>query len=302
MVPAVRSSRSDYRNNMITVSVVVPFYNSERYIERCIDALLGQEYPEDRYEIIFINNNSTDSSAEIIRRYPRVKLIFERKRGSYAARNRGLELANGEIIAFTDSDCMPASDWLKEIESAMADTDAGIIIGNYQTARDSSLLSMLEDYENEKNNYVFSSGIKELYYGYTRNMAVRKSLFDEVGPFLERARGSDVIFIRRCVDMYSCQVVHYSPQMRVRHLEIDSPYKFFRKLFIYGRSSQKYRQVVNARALNNRERIQVFRRTARKRGYSWMKTISLLCVLALAYSYWVLGSISNALTLRKKRT
>lgn len=285
---------------MITVSVVVPFYNSERYIGQCIEGLLNQEYPEERYEIIFINNNSTDSSADIIRRHPRIKLVSERKRGSYSARNRGLELANGEIIAFTDSDCMPASDWLKEIESAMAHTDAGIVIGNYQTAGDSFLLTMLEDYENEKNNYVFSSGIKELYYGYTRNMAVRRVLFDEVGPFLERARGSDVIFIRRCVDRYSCDIVRYSPDIRVRHLELDSPEKFFRKLFIYGRSSREYSRVVNARPLTNWERFQVFRKTARSREYSWWKTLSLLGLLAVAYSCWVSGSISNALTFRQK--
>jgi glycosyltransferase involved in cell wall biosynthesis len=285
---------------MMTVSVVVPFYNSERYIGRCIEALLGQEYPEERYEIIFINNNSSDSSAEVIKRYPRVKLISERKRGSYAARNRGLEVAAGEIIAFTDSDCMPASGWLKEIESEMSGTEAGIVIGNYQTAGDSFLLSMLEDYENEKNNYIFSSGIKELYYGYTRNMAVRKKLFDELGPFLEIARGSDVIFIRRCIDMFSCKAVRYAPQMRVRHLEIESPGKYFRKLFVYGSSSRKYRHVANARPLTNWERFQVFRRTAQNGKYSWVKTMSLFCILAFAFSYWVSGSISNALTFRKK--
>jgi len=285
---------------MITVSVVVPFYNSERYIGRCIEALLGQEYPDERYEIIFVNNNSTDSSADLIRRHPRIKLISERKRGSYSARNRGLQEASGGIIAFTDSDCVPSADWLNEIESAMADPDAGIVIGNYQTAGDSFLLSILEDYENEKNKYVFSSGIKELYYGYTRNMAVRKKLFDEVGPFLERARGSDVIFIRKCVDRYSCDIVRYSPDIRVRHLEINSPEKFFRKLFIYGRSSREYRRVVNARPLTNWERFRVFRRTARGREYSWWKAVSLLGLLAVAYSCWVSGSISNVLTFRQK--
>lgn len=131
-------------------------------------------------------------------------------------------------------------------------------------------------------------------------MAVRKRLFGEVGPFLERPRGSDVIFIRRCVDLYSCEVVRYSPRMRVRHLEIDSTYKFFRKIFIYGRSSQMYRKVVNARALTNRERLQVFLKTAQNGKYSWAKTISLLCLLSVAFSYWVSGSISNALTFGKK--
>ena len=285
---------------MISVSVIVPFYNSEHHIGHCIQALLDQEYPEEHYEVILINNNSTDSSGDMIRRHPRVKLISEPKSGSYAARNRGIQEANGDIIAFTDSDCVPSRDWLKEIESAMASSEAGIVIGNYQLARESFLLSMLEDYENEKNNYVFTSGVKELYYGYTRNMAVRKKIFDEVGPFLERARGSDTIFIRKYVDRYSIDTVRFCPRMRVRHLEIDSPDKYFRKLFIYGKSSREYRRVVNARPLTNWERFQVFRKTARGGGYSWWKTISLLGLLAVAFSYWVLGSMSNALSLRKR--
>ena len=282
------------------ISVVVPFYNSERYIARCIEALLNQDYPEERYEIIFINNNSGDSSASIARRFPRIKLIDEQKRGSYAARNRGMAEAKGEIIAFTDSDCIPAADWLREIESAIDDSGAGIAIGNYQLARDSYFLSMMEDYENEKNNYIFTSGIKELYYGYTRNMAVRKGLFDEMGEFVERARGSDVIFIRRCVDKYSCQIARYCPQMRVRHLEIDSLHKYFRKTFTYGKSSKKYSQIVSARALNNRERIKIFRKTAQNRNYSLLKTCCFLSLLAGAFLYWFVGRISDASIAGKK--
>jgi len=201
----------------------------------------------------------------------------------------------GEIIAFTDSDCVPAANWLKEIESAMASPGVGIAIGSCRFARESILLSMLEDYENEKNNYVFTSGINKLYYGHTRNMAVRKRLFDELGPFLERARGSDTIFIQRCIDRHSCNIVRYSPQMQVRHLEIDSPYKYFRKLYVYGKSSSKYSQVVNARPLTNRERYQVFRSTSNTRGYSWFKTMAFMCLLVIGYFYWISGSLANAL-------
>lgn len=285
---------------MKSISVVVPFYNTGHLIEQCIQSLLNQEYPQNSYEIIFINNNSRDSSADIIRRYPRIKLISEPKRGSYAARNRGIEAASGEIIAFTDSDCAVSADWLKEIERAMSDPAASIVIGNNQFAKDTFLLSMLEDYENEKNNYVFTSGVKEIYYGYTRNMAVRKRLFDEMGLFLEKARGSDVIFIHNCIDRYSIDVVRSCPGIRVRHLEIDSPEKYFRKMFVYGRSSSNYRRIVTARPLSNRERFQIFRRALRRRRYSPLKTISFLFLLLTAYSYWVLGFVSNAVSLRKR--
>lgn len=283
---------------MKSISVVVPFYNSEHLIEKCLHSLLKQEYPEGSYEIILINNNSTDSSADIIGRFPRVKLISEPKRGSYAARNRGLEEASGEIIAFTDSDCAASSDWLKEIDRAMSDPETGIVIGNNQFAKESYLLSMLEDYENEKNKYVYTIGVKELFYGYTRNMAVRKSVFEETGLFLERARGSDTIFIRKYIDRYPLNKVRYCPGMRVRHLEIDSPEKYFRKMFVYGMSSSKYRRVVRARPLSCRERLQIFQRAVRQKGYSPLKTIFFMFLLATAYSYWVIGSVSEAISHR----
>jgi glycosyltransferase involved in cell wall biosynthesis len=277
---------------MIHISVVVPLYNSERYIAKCVEELLSQDYPVEHYEIVMVDNNSTDISSEIVRRYSRVKLISEKKQGAYAARNRGVREARGEIIAFTDADCVPSRDWLKEIESVMVDSRIGIAIGSHQLARESVFLSMLEDYEDEKNNYIFSSEIKELYYGYTRNMVVRKSLFDEVGSFVERARGADVIFVHQCIDRYSCAVVRYSPQVRVRHLEIENPSKYFRKVFIYGSSSQHYRRIVYARPLTTWERFLIFRRTVRSQRYSWVKSVFLLGLLAVGLVYWAVGSIS----------
>ncbi|HWP47161.1 MAG TPA: glycosyltransferase [Candidatus Limnocylindrales bacterium] len=275
---------------MIDVSIVVPFHNSERYLMECIEGLLSQDYPRERYEIVMVDNNSTDASVRIVKRYPRVRLISEGRRGAYAARNRGVREAKGKIIAFTDSDCVPFKDWLQGIKEAMAHPEVGIVIGSLRFARDSFLLSLLADYENEKDHYVFTSKIKELYYGYAGNMAIRKELFAEIGPFVERIRGSDTIFIHQCMAKYSCEVVHYSPQIRVRHLEIDGVGKHFQKVFIYGKSSQKYRKIVAARPLTQRERFLVFWRTVRNRDYSWLKAMVLLGLLVVGFGYWVLGS------------
>lgn len=275
---------------MISISVVVPFYNSEQYIAECIEGLLSQEYPVEHYEIVMVDNNSTDASADIVGRHPRIKLVSEKKQGAYSARNRGLKEAKGEIIAFTDPDCVPAVDWLKQMTTGMEQPDVGILIGRHQLARNSFFLSLLEDYENEKNSYVFKSRIKDIYYGHTNNMAVRKKLFDEIGPFLERARGADTIFVRLCVERYSCELVRYCPDVRVRHLEIDDLGNLYRKFFIYGRSRRKYEDIVYVRPLTNRERLLVFRRTAKNRRYSWIKSAFLIGLLALGLAYWTLGS------------
>lgn len=276
---------------VIHISVVVPFYNSERYISECIESLLSQKYPMENYEIIMVDNNSTDASADIVRRYSHVKSVSEKRQGAYAARNRGLKEARGEVIAFTDPDCVPFSDWLKEIELAMADSDVGVVIGSHQLARDSFLLSILADYENEKKNYIFNNKIKEAYYGHTNNMAVRKKLFDEMGLFIERSRGADTIFVCQCIELYSSDVIRYSPTVQVRHMEIDNVGTYFRKVSVYGSSSQKYRDIVCSRPLTNWERFIVFRRTVQSRRYSWIKSSFLLGLLAAGLVYWLLGNI-----------
>lgn len=287
-------------HDIMHISVVVPFYNSERYIALCIEGLLSQRYPRERYEIIMIDNNSTDRSAKIVKRYPHVKLLSEERQGAYAARNRGIKEAKGEVIAFTDPDCIPLSNWLQEIETAMTRFDVGIVLGSYCSVRDSFILSALELYQNEKRNYIFGSRIKELYYGYANNMAVRKRLLEEVGLFIERDRGSDSIFVQQCVNKYSCEIVRYFPNIQVRHMEIESLGDVCQKYFIYGNSKQQHKHIAYMRGLTNWERLEIFRSAVQKQRYDWIKSTLLVGLLAVPHIYWVLGGIRAAWNLKVK--
>lgn len=137
-------------NTEIDISVVVPFYNAEKHIEECINSLLAQSYRRDRYEIIMIDNNSTDRSTAIVGRYPRINLLSEQKQGAYAARNRGIGASRGAIIVFTDADCVACSEWLQEIASAMGAPEIQLIQGGRLYGVKSPALSMLESYDSER--------------------------------------------------------------------------------------------------------------------------------------------------------
>jgi glycosyltransferase involved in cell wall biosynthesis len=103
------------------VSVVIPLYNDAATIGRCLDAVLSQDYPRDRFEVIVVDNGSTDGSDRIAARYP-VTLLYERDTlTSYAARNRGIAAARGAIVVFTDSDCLPQPGWLRALADAFED-------------------------------------------------------------------------------------------------------------------------------------------------------------------------------------
>lgn len=92
------------------VSVIIPVYQAEEYIERCINSILNQTYKN--LDIIFVNDGSTDRSVEIITEYAqkdeRVRLLHQENKGAGAARNKGIEAAKGKYIGFVDSD-----DWIE---------------------------------------------------------------------------------------------------------------------------------------------------------------------------------------------
>ncbi len=93
-------------------SVVIPTYNRKGWLRRCLEAVTQQDYPD--YEIIVVDDGSIDGTEEMVRReFPQVCCLRqEPNRGPAAARNRGIEVATGEIVAFTDDDCLVPRDWL----------------------------------------------------------------------------------------------------------------------------------------------------------------------------------------------
>ena len=111
------------------ISVIVPVWNDETRIGPCIEALRNQSLRSDLFEIIVVDNASTDSTASVAARYPDVVLLHEPRPGSYAARNAGLARARGEYVAFTDSDCTPQRDWLEHGLSAVGRADVGVVAG-----------------------------------------------------------------------------------------------------------------------------------------------------------------------------
>ena len=90
------------------ISVVIPAWNCARYLRRALDSVLAQQYPDDRLDVIVVDDGSTDASPEIVADYAardgRVRLLRQSNAGPAAARNRGIAAARGELIAFLDAD------------------------------------------------------------------------------------------------------------------------------------------------------------------------------------------------------
>jgi len=102
------------------ISVVIPTYNRERLLDQALRSLLDQSYPQERYEIIVVDDGSLDGTAALVQdlaqKYPgRLQYFRQTNRGPAAARNLGIHRAKGEFIAFIDDDCIADSHWLREI-------------------------------------------------------------------------------------------------------------------------------------------------------------------------------------------
>ena len=115
------------------ISVIIPVYNVEQYVERCLNSVINQSYPN--LEIILVDDGSTDKSGEICDQYAlkdsRIKVIHEENAGLGEARNRGLRIASGDYICFVDSDDWIEEDYCKELVQAAERTNSDIAICGY---------------------------------------------------------------------------------------------------------------------------------------------------------------------------
>lgn len=172
------------------ISIVVPVYNVEKYLNRCVESLLSQTY--ENLEIILVDDGATDNSGKLCDEYlikdKRVKVIHKENGGLSDARNVGLENSNGKYIAFIDSDDYIGKDFVKVLYNMCTENNANIAQCSYEIVRDTQKDSTSNKVEN-KNNIVNMSGTNAIYnifgekyveYTVAWNKLYEKSLFNNI--------------------------------------------------------------------------------------------------------------------------
>lgn len=219
-------------------SIVVPVYNDERDIRECIESLLNLNYPRDEFEIIVVDNNSTDSTSNITKEYvPRVKYILELKSGSYSARNSGIRESKGDLIAFIDSDCKADKNWLINfVEHFKSDGDCriGCIGGRVvafkpETVVEKHSVDFLDQSVHLNERYPFIATVNACY---RRKTLIEAGLFDE-----SFKSGGDVDLSWRITD--SGYKLTYEPNAVVYHKFRSSFRDLFEQFFRYGMGQVK---------------------------------------------------------------
>ena len=219
----------------ILVSIIIPVFNEASFISKCLDSVLNLDFKKDKYEIIVVNDGSTDGTKNILKslceKNDNLYLFSKPNGGKGSAQNLGIKKAKGEIIAITDSDCIVPKDWLKKILEALQNSeyvqglcfpiDCNTVVEKIQYSE------ALVKLKYSRNNSTYVSGA---------NNAFRKSLIDDIGLFSEETPSPTEDFIERLKIIN--KKIYFSPEIIVYT-------KFESKLKNYIIQKLRWRRISN---------------------------------------------------------
>jgi cellulose synthase/poly-beta-1,6-N-acetylglucosamine synthase-like glycosyltransferase len=221
------------------VSIIIPAFNSEATIKDLLESLTLLDYDKDCLEIILVDGGSTDRTREIAKNYP-VQVIVENRRGINVARNAGVKSSKGEILVFTDSDCIVPKDWIRKIVDDFRDESVGCLGGSavrYQDNflsryADTSVVPVLRRFRKRE---ILNNVKLLLRYPAGCNMAFRREAMEKAGLFNEEIHygfDEDDLAERICRLGYKMLL---DPEVTVWHKHRRSLRKLLKQFFNYGR-------------------------------------------------------------------
>ena len=201
-------------------SVIIPNYNGSVFIDKLFRSILSQTLPIDKYEIIIVDNGSTDNSVELLEKYAETisnlkVIVYTNERGSYAARNFAVSKSKGDVLVFTDIDCQPANDWLSLISEITSN-----ITGNFLISGEVELFPLRKEFNYYEWYDLMFSLNQENYAksqtGATANLIVSRNTYEKVGGFKSLISGGDRDFCLRVNDSGGAGF-QFHPKIKVLH-------------------------------------------------------------------------------------
>lgn len=212
------------------ISVVIPAYNAQEKLGACLDALGRQTLPREEYEIIVVDDGSTDGTREIVAEQD-VVLLCQRHQGAAAARNAGARRARGEIILFTDADCIPEPNWIRAMTAPFADKDVMGVSGRICTFQKGLVPRFIQlEYDNRYENIARHAYIDFIS---TATGAYRRGVFLQNGGFREDLLGAEDAELSFRLANAGYKMV-FAPQAIVYHPHPESILEYARRKCHYG--------------------------------------------------------------------
>ncbi|VNH69282.1 cell-wall biogenesis glycosyltransferase [Streptococcus pneumoniae] len=225
--------------NNVKLSIIIPVRNAENSIERCINSLLNQTV-KDGYEIIVVDNNSKDRTRMILEKFDNIKIIQNKNQGSYSSRNLGITIAQGELLFFTDSDCIAQNDLIEKIfecdQNYKFDIIQGQSLHNYTKNEVSDMIQFRYNdifFTDILVNHPFCSRID------TRNCIINKKIFEQFGGFDDECiLWGDLDFGYKLVE--SGYQIFYNNKIVIYHENIQELNEYISKIIKEGNNAFIY--------------------------------------------------------------
>lgn len=185
------------------LSIIVPMYNVEQYIGSCLDSLLNQGFEDNSYEIIIINDGSTDNSLKIVEdfanRYTNIRIMTQKNAGQSAARNTGLKMAVGDFICFVDADDFLVKDKLASLVQIAQNNKVEILTYNILGGTYADILRKIGENSTCEHISEVQDGIEYIAkYNYNNGpwyYLIKRSFIEKIGLcFIEGRKCEDGIF------------------------------------------------------------------------------------------------------------
>ena len=228
------------------VSVIIPVLNEERTIRECLTSLIKMDYPVDRREILVVDNGSTDRTAEIVKSFP-IQYLQEELRGAAAARNKGIKASRGEIVVFTDADCVVTTGWLWELVRAFDEEGVGGVAGEVVAYPPRTPAEWYAARVRHLSPQKYLSR-PLLPFAAFANLSFRRDVFDRIGLLDETIPlGESTDFCTRLLQGTDLKL-KYAPKALLFHRHRSTVWEFVRQQWKYGRGHAqlyiKYRREI----------------------------------------------------------
>jgi len=256
-------------------SIIIPTFDRPSSLTHCLQSLEHLDYPRDRFEVIVVDDGSESPTETVVFSFSNrldIKLITQPHSGPAIARNKGAAQANGEFLAFTDDDCMPAPEWLKilalrfdrNLDNMIGGRTVNVFLNNPYSAASDLLIRYLYSYYNAKSDQArfFASN----------NMTLSKDSFHQIGGFnmvFPRAGAEDREFCVRWL-RHGFRMI-YAPEALIYHAHRLTLHGFFRQHFNYGRGAFRYHQLCACHHLHH-FRLEPLSFYVNMLCYPWSKT------------------------------
>lgn len=220
----------------IKVSVIIPTYNDSEDIIACLEALADQDFPKNEFEVIVVDDGSTDNTKQIIEAFkeeiPNLNYQYQRNQGPATARNYGARIAQGDVILFTDADCEPFKNWISEMTTPFFEKGSNVVgvKGAYKTKQKSIIAKFAQaEFEDRYRKMLNSTNIDfvDTYSaGFKKEVFLSLNGFDTSFPV---ANNEDVEFSYRMAAKGHKMV--FNPNAIVYHQHPDTFFKYLRIKF-----------------------------------------------------------------------